>query len=529
MLPILTHRQMSDVDSATVERCGIPTIELMENAAKAVAQLVLEIRDLEDEGLVTIFCGRGNNGGDGFALARILSEEGVPVVVIGIETDKLMDGDARTNFERLKTLPDSNRPRLIEVGDSAVGPDSEIIEIIGRSSVVVDAMFGTGLSRPIEGLYAALISLINNRAEKAARPIPCISIDIPSGLFADSALSTDCHVKADYTATFTAPKLANVMAPAKSSNGNLLVVDIGTPPDLLAEYQTNEYVTDVSDAAEWMDATAYTSDSYKTRRGHVLCVTGSVGYEGAAVLSANSAMMSGAGIVTVFTPESARVAIASRVIPEVMVRGYSDEETRQGMISEMCAKADSILVGCGVGIDDARKEMVSWLVANAKSPLIIDADALSMLNETELSRTRSMDLILTPHEGEFRRLFGTEPGLGENRIANVRTIAVEHGVVIVLKGESVVIGFPDGRIVINPTGNSALGKAGNGDNLAGIIAGFAAQSAVRGTEISGAVIAAVYVAGLAGDIAKARIGERVMTASDVRDSLSDAFQQVEAG
>lgn len=529
MHPILTHRQMSEVDSATAERCGIPTIELMENAAKAVAQLALEIRDSEDGGPVTIFCGRGNNGGDGFALARILSGEGVPVVVIGIGTDRLMGGDAKTNFERLKTLPDSTRPRLIEVGDSAVGPDSEISEIIGRSSIVVDAIFGTGLSRPVEGLHAELISLINNRTKKAPRPIPCISIDIPSGLFADSALSTDCHVKADFTATFTAPKLANVMAPAKSSNGNLLIADIGTPPDLLTEYETNQYVADVTDAAEWMDATAYTSDSYKTRRGHVLCVTGSVGYEGAAVLSANSAMMSGAGIVTVFAPESARVAIASRVIPEVMVRGYSDEETHQEIISEMCAKADSILVGCGVGINDAKKEMLSGLVANAKCPVIIDADALSMLAKADLSRTRSMDLILTPHEGEFRRLFGIEPDRGENRIANVRTLAVEYGIVIVLKGESVVIGFPDGRIVLNPTGNSALGKAGNGDNLAGIIAGFAAQSSVRGTEISGAVIAAVYVAGLAGDIAKARIGERVMTASDVRDSMSDAFRQIETG
>jgi len=526
MLPVLTHRQMTEVDSATSDRFGIPSIQLMENAAGAVVEFISDcFEGVLNGAKAVVFCGHGNNGGDGAAVARLLVERGMSVTVIALDWRKVQKGDAKTNFDSVRTLASGGRLRLVEFGE--VADPEKVRDSIREADILIDGIFGTGLSRPISDSIAKIFSSINERDGLAGRSIPCIAIDIPSGLFADSASLTESHVSADYTVTFTAPKLANVMSPARRSNGNLLVSDIGSPHVLLEEQLPITFVSDSTDARGWLSATGFSADSYKKKRGNVLCFTGSVGYEGAAVLSANSAMMSGVGVVTLVTPEAARIPIASRVVPEVMVRGLVGEQSAIDALRESWAVADALLIGCGIGLGEANKETVSSLLKEVSCPVVIDADALSLLSPFEPVGVSKRKLILTPHEGEFRRLFGIDAGIGEERIANVRLLAAKHEVILVLKGESVLIGFPDGRVVINPTGNPALGKAGNGDNLAGVIAGFIAQSEVAGASIEDAVTAAVYIAGLAGDIACERHGERTMLASDVRDALSDAFRQVE--
>jgi hydroxyethylthiazole kinase-like uncharacterized protein yjeF len=526
MLPVLTHRQMTEVDSATSDRFGIPSIQLMENAAGSVVEFISDcFQGALDGAKAVVFCGHGNNGGDGAAVARMLVERGTSVTVIAIDWHKAQEGDAKTNFDSVRTLASGGRLRLVEFGE--VADLEKVRDSIREADILIDGIFGTGLSRPVSDSLATIFSSINDRDEITGKTISCVAIDIPSGLFADSASLTESHVSADYTVTFTAPKLANVMSPARRSNGNLLVSDIGSPHVLLKEQRPMTFVSDSTDARGWLSATHFSADSYKRRRGHVLCFTGSVGYEGAAVLSANSAMMSGVGLVTLVTPEPSRTPIASRVVPEVMVRGFDGTESSIETLHESLDIADALLIGCGIGVNQTNKDIVSGLLRGISCPVVIDADALSLLSPFELVGGSERKLILTPHEGEFRRLFGIDAGIGEERIANVRLLAAKHEIILVLKGESVLIGFPDGRVVINPTGNPALGKAGNGDNLAGVIAGFIAQSEVADASIEDAVTAAVYIAGLAGDIACERYGERTMLASDVRDALSDAFRQVE--
>jgi NAD(P)H-hydrate epimerase len=263
----------------------------MENAAGSVVEFISDcFQGALDGAKAVVFCGHGNNGGDGAAVARMLVERGTSVTVIAIDWHKAQEGDAKTNFDSVRTLASGGRLRLVEFGE--VADLEKVRDSIREADILIDGIFGTGLSRPVSDSLATIFSSINERDGLAGRSIPCIAIDIPSGLFADSASLTESHVSADYTVTFTAPKLANVMSPARRSNGSLLVSDIGSPHVLLKEQRPMTFVSDSTDARGWLSATHFSADSYKRRRGHVLCFTGSVGYEGAAVLSANSAMMS---------------------------------------------------------------------------------------------------------------------------------------------------------------------------------------------------------------------------------------------
>ena len=290
-------------------------------------------------------------------------------------------------------------------------------------------------------------------------------------------------------------------------------------------------------AVGWLIQTKFAVDSFKNKRGHVLVIAGSASYSGAAVLCGNAAMRSGVGLVTVATPLSSKDSVASRVLPEVMVRGVA--ETVSGSIAEtafeelgdLLEKADAVAIGSGVSQDESTKKFVEKVIENRRQPVIVDADALNLLSPFAANsppvNAGGSDAILTPHEGEFMRLLGTgDKDAIKDRVAAVRDFAVKNGVILVLKGERVLIGSPDGRVVVNPTGNSGLGKAGNGDTLAGILAGFVAQAVQFKIDIFETVVAAVYVAGMAGDIAEKKYGKRVMTASDVRECLTDTFTEL---
>ncbi len=532
MQKVLTAAEMREVDRLTTERYGIPSILLMENAAHAVARVITEKLGGSVKGKsILILCGKGNNGGDGFAVARVLWNAGAAITVCFIFPDDEISGDAKQNLSILRCLhrtqPSDSEPVicLAEVGthrsffdrmDPFFGPD-----------VVIDALFGTGLIRPLGEDLSILAKLYNSNFAYVDRPL-FLSIDIPSGLSSDGAETIGEHFRADITVGFTAPKIGNVLPPASRSNGELIITNIGSPKTLVDEQSSELFIAECKDVAEWVSKSNFTIDSYKNKRGHILLIAGSEGYSGAAALAGNAAMRSGVGLTTLACPASAKELIASRLLPDVILSSIESNE-----LPGHLARADAVAVGCGLDTTDPDvMKLVRDVVANRAMPVILDASALSVLSPMSANGLHAGEggpnIILTPHEGEFLRLLGTEDTVAlKDRVAAVREFSQKHNVILVLKGERVLIGEPGGKVVVNPTGNSGLGKAGNGDTLAGILAGFVAQAAKMDIDLFETVVAAVYVAGMAGDLAEKKYGKRVMTASDVRECLVDVFAEFE--
>ncbi|HTK38317.1 MAG TPA: NAD(P)H-hydrate dehydratase, partial [Pyrinomonadaceae bacterium] len=494
---------------------------------------------------VLVMCGGGNNGGDGAALARILWQQGADVEICLFGKVENTDGDARVNFEILQNIAEYEGFELTQA-DLAFEEIETLDEWLEYDSlnfhaddpdVIVDALFGTGLSRPLDEMYEQAAAYINAFCEGADEcGTLVVSLDVPSGLNADRADQIGTNVRAHLTISFTGPKLANVLPPASDFNGELHVANIGSPCELINNSASLAFVSQETDAAHWLKQTEFFPGSYKNKRGHALIIAGSENYTGAAVLCGNAAIRSGVGLVTMMVPASAQSAIASRVLPEVMVRGVSETQKRAisekafTEIEEFWETADVVAIGSGLShTDPSTKKFVSRIVKDRRTPVIIDADGLNLLSPFRIKGDDLLPLILTPHEGEFLRLLGAkDKNILDQRVSAVRDFAVRNDVILVLKGERVLIGAPDGRVVINPTGNSGLGKAGTGDTLTGIIAGFVGQAAQMHVDIFETVVAAVYIASLAGDIAAVKYGKRVLTASDVRDSLVDAFTLLES-
>lgn len=544
MQKVLTAAEMREVDRRTTEEYGIPSIILMENAAHAVARVITEKLGGSVKGKsILILCGKGNNGGDGAALARILWTQGAFVSVELHAELTESTGDAKINFDILESLRSRNHGRLDGMFFSHSSPliYKNWINTTGfelyKFDVLVDALFGTGISRPLDENYAYLTHFRSLKDYyKMGKPL-ILSVDLPSGLQSDLGSTDGPSVYADVTVTFTAPKPANILPEGSSLSGELIVADIGSPIQLVDSQPSQLFLANRSDAGKWLNESKIANSSYKNKRGHVLLIAGSDDYSGAAVLAGNAAMRSGVGLVTVVTPASSKDSAAARALPEVMVRGVA--ETDGGAIADgafeeiadLREKADAVAVGCGLSQNESTKTFVEKLIANRTQPTIVDADALNLLSPFAGGAAKGESdatLILTPHEGEFMRLLGTDDkDVIKDRVAAVRDFSQKHNVILVLKGERVLIGEPGGKVVVNPTGNSGLGKAGNGDTLTGVLAGFAAQAAAMEIDIFETVVAAVYIAGLAGDIAEKRYGKRVMTASDVRECLTEAFAQCE--
>jgi hydroxyethylthiazole kinase-like uncharacterized protein yjeF len=525
MQKVLTAAQMREVDRLTTERYGIPSIILMENAAHAVARVITEKLGGSVKGKsILILCGKGNNGGDGAAVGRILQLAGADVeIVLFADLDDTL-GDARINFSTAREV----------VGIFREVPNLGLWTSWFESStkdwdVVVDAIFGSGLSRPIDGWLETVFRTIQveNSTARQFDGRLVIAVDLPSGVIPDTATGGEV-LESDVTVTFTAPKHGNVLPDTYRLGGELVVSDIGTSYELIDEVDSQLFAATELDAALWLSRSDFTFDSYKNKRGHALVIAGSETYSGAAVLVGNSAIRSGVGLVTLACPAEAKEEIASRILPEVILATIGSPE-----FGELAPKANAIAVGPGLSATDPETEsLVRKIVTERTTPVIVDAGALWFLSPMQKpARSKGMPpLILTPHEGEFMRLLGTDDKEAiKDRVASVREFSQANNVILVLKGERVLIGHPDGRVVVNPTGNSGLGKAGNGDTLTGVLAGFCAQAAAMDIDIFETVVAAVYIAGLAGDIAERKYGKRVMTASDVRECLSEAFSTIEGG
>jgi NAD(P)H-hydrate epimerase len=537
---------MREIDRLTTERYGTPSIMLMQAAAAATARAVAESLDDNIAGKgVLVLCGRGNNGGDGAAMARLLAQAGASVSVVLFGNIDDTKGDARTNFEELRRIAtDAGMVKgAVQLIECASDDDCRtfVNEKLGEQpEVIVDALFGTGLTRPLAGSHAEVVKSVNALRKSAGDHPQIVSIDVPSGLNSDSAEPIGVAIRADFTVTMTAPKVANVLPPASDYNGRLMVAAIGSPAELIAEAETNLFLIEGSDARSWLIETRYQPDSHKNNHGHALVVAGSRGFTGAAVLCANAAMRSGAGLVTVATPASSQPLVANQVMPEVMTAALA--ETDRGAVSDealdffskFSERADVIAIGPGLSSEDERtRKYVRRTVENRRTPIVIDADGLNCLSPwpSELRESAELPIVLTPHPGEMLRLMGASEKLAlHDRVAVARKFAEDHQVILLLKGGRSLIAAPDGRVFVNSTGNAGLATAGAGDTLTGVVTGFLAQALAYKSDadtprisVLDTVIAALYVSGLAGDFAAREIGMRCLVASDIREHLGTAI------
>jgi hydroxyethylthiazole kinase-like uncharacterized protein yjeF len=513
---ILNSAQMRDADRRTIEDIGIASLVLMENAGRqAVAAMEAMYSDLADRH-VGVLCGRGNNGGDGFVVARTLAQRGVAVSVFLVGRVADVRGDARTNLEILGRLGLT----VVEIADSQAW-ELHFAELTD-CTLVVDAIFGTGLNAPISGLIESIVADVN------ASGIPVVAIDLPSGLSADSHEPIGPSIEAGLTVTLAAPKLPLVLPPGEARAGDIVIADIGIPSEVI-DAVDGPRVELLTRASTRELVTPRAADSHKGDYGRVLIVAGSRGKTGAAHLSAVGALRSGAGLVTVATPGSCLGVIAS-LGSEYMTEPL--DEAINGLdpdgVDRLLELArDVVAVGPGLGQAEATRQFVRQLVDRATTPLVVDADGLNAFADEpdRLAGREGRDVIITPHPGEMARLVGMSTDeVQASRVEIARNFAVAHRVYVVLKGHRTLIATPDERVFINPTGNPGMATGGTGDVLTGMIAAWLAQL----LDAEAACKLAVYLHGMAGDLAEADEGEVSMTASDLAGHIGDAILELTA-
>jgi len=532
-MKILTAQQMREIDRLTVERCGVPYPTLMETAGSRVVEAIIEYGEPITKSVFSVFCGKGNNGGDGAVAARVLWMRGAPLVCVYIfgriaETK----GEARTNFEIVSRIYEEERKRAkyfprLSIQEITEEDDANIYD---GADVVIDALFGTGLTRPAEGLYAKAIESINGYGDAAT----IVSVDIPSGLPSDTGQPIGPHVQADLTVSLSAPKIGNVLAPAADANGKLIIASIGSPAWLIEEQSgSNLHLVEEGQVADWLQASRRRMDAHKGSVGDVLLIAGSRGKTGAAALSSETILRAGAGLVTVATARSAQSLLVTQARTEVMTEAL--DETPDGAISQsaldralqLAQKRTVIAIGPGLSSsDESTRAFAREMVEKRTAPMVIDADGLNALAPwpDDLKGSDEAPIIVTPHPGEMARLTGkTNAEIAADRINVAQEFATKRHIITVLKGSRTIIASPGGEVYINPTGNAGMATAGSGDALTGLVAGLLAQ---RPSEPLEAAIVAVYLHGLAGDLAANRLGMRPLIASDIIANLSEAILQV---
>jgi hydroxyethylthiazole kinase-like uncharacterized protein yjeF len=523
-MKILSAAQMREVDRLTTERYGLPGLLLMENAAAQTIAAVEKKYGSVKNKCALIICGKGNNGGDGAAIARQLYAKGCLTRTLLLGKVEDTKGDARTNFDILQAMnSDVGLCEFIEIENHKQFLQKASFD---EYDLYFDAIFGTGLTRKATELFEQAIDFLNM----------CnlvIAVDVPSGLSSDAAEPIGKHVRADLTVTFTAPKIANIFAPAAADNGELVIASIGSPDDLIDSSGSRLNLVERSMIENWLLASQRTALAHKGDAGKVLIIAGSRGKTGAAALSGEAAMRAGAGLVTIATAQTAQSAVAAQVIAECMSESLA--ETEAGAVAfealeqalALAKERDVVAIGPGLGsAEESTREFVRQMILQRQSPMVIDADGLNALvGWTEnLQGSAEFPLILTPHTGEMARLVGKSANeVAQDRIAIAGDFAAKHQVILVLKGNCTLIATPGGEIYVNPTGNAGMATGGSGDVLTGIIAGLLAQ---KNDDAPGATIAAVYLHGLAGDIAASRFGMRAMIASDISKHLGEAFLQI---
>jgi ADP-dependent NAD(P)H-hydrate dehydratase / NAD(P)H-hydrate epimerase len=526
-MKILSAMQMAEVDRLTTERYRIPSILLMENAGRSVADQIEKTVPGLNQKNVTVVCGRGNNGGDGFVVARYLALRGAnPCILLFSEPEKLK-GDALTNWEIVKAmgLPSrilSTPPEVKSFLKKTAAPD-----------VIVDALFGTGLSKPIGPDFRAIVEWINKSGSFV------VAVDIPSGLMADSPEVLGPVVKAQLTVTFSALKVAHISPPASDLAGQVVLVPIGSPAEL---FENPEYRLNLIDPAQVRNALPRRArDSHKGSFGHVYVVAGSRGKSGAALMTGLAALRSGAGLVTLWLPRSLQKSVVGK-FPELMTEalpetedGTSDRSGGEKLIT-LLAEMDVLVLGPGITTHPSTRKLVWELVRRSPVPVILDADGINAFvpPAEPLKNDVGQPVIITPHPGEMARLIGKKiSDIQRNRLETAREYAATRRCYVVLKGFQTVIATPEGELSINNTGNPGMATGGTGDILAGLmgrfVAGWKCQSARDShAKLSDFICAAVYLHGLAGDLAAEKEGMESLIATDLLDYLPGAFKRVSA-
>jgi len=501
MQKIFSSDQVRKADAYTIQNEPISSTDLMERAAAACVEWMNTFQNLANKH-VHIFCGPGNNGGDGLAIARMLIEKEVQVSVFIPNEPVKKSQDFSNNLQRLR----------------ACGAETQSFETFDLSqltenSILIDSLFGSGLSKPLEGIYKELVTLINDSK--------CItvSIDIPSGLFVDKPVDPvkDSIIKADYTLSFQFPKLSFLFPENEYITGNWQILPIGLHPDFIDSEPCRNYLVEFADVKGILKPRS--RFSHKGTYGHALLIGGSKGKIGAAVLMGKSCLRSGAGLVTVHLPNCGYQVIQTAA-PEVMVSIDPDEN--ECTILPHPDSFSTIAAGPGLGTGKYSATMLKHLIQEARVPLLLDADALNILSDNPTWRAfLPKGTVLTPHPGEFARLAGKTSN-SFDRLEILRAFCIKYSLNIVLKGAYTVVCSPLGNCYFNPTGNPGMATGGSGDVLTGLIAGLLAQ----GYNATEACISGVYLHGLAGDLALEETGYEALVASDIIKNLGNAFLEL---
>ncbi|MEW5806713.1 MAG: NAD(P)H-hydrate dehydratase [Acidobacteriota bacterium] len=514
-MKILTSEQMKNIDRRTIQDFAIPGVVLMENAGiKAVQFLIESIKDIHSREIL-ILCGSGNNGGDGFVVARHLFNLGLLPHVVLIGDSKKIKGDALTNFRILMKMG-------IEVQEIKTEKAWEKFKAgLPCFNLIIDALLGTGLEGPPRGLHRKVIADINGAEADV------VAIDIPSGLSGSTCKVEGEAVRADCTVTFCCPKIPHIFPPAEHYVGQLEVADISIPEEAIRKEKVWLNLIE-EDFVKSLIPTRK-RDSHKGDFGHILAVCGSRGKSGAAALLAKSALKTGAGLVTIATAATAQKILApqsSEMMTEPLPETESGSLSKKALqtLKELCKGKDLLAIGPGLTTNLETSSIVRTILKETKTPALVDADGINAFEgfSNDLFG-KHRDLIITPHPGEMGRIIGQPSRFVQgNRIEVCRNFAITHHCYVVLKGYKTLISDPGGNIFVNPTGNPGLGTAGAGDVLTGMIAGFLVQS----IGILNALILAVYLHGMAADLAAADLGEIPLMAGDVIDYIPDALMEL---
>ena len=511
---VVTAKEMQAIDQSAIREFGIPGLVLMENAGLAAASMIHEnVPDLLEKKVV-IACGKGNNGGDGFVIARHLSIDGVNVEILLLGKRVQLKSDARVNAD----IAFKMGIPIHEVTEKNLPTHNHLFR---HCHIIVDALFGTGLSKPAGGLYEKVINKINASKKYV------YAVDIPSGIDSDSGQLIGPHIKADITAALALLKRSHLLFPAAESMGEVQILDISIPPQAINTQDIPVAWLEMEDIQMLLPKRP--TNTHKGDYGHALVIAGSKGKGGAAGLTALAALRAGAGLVTLAVPESCYQALEFNPL-ETMTAPLP--ETKSGCISNMALDIilknlegkTALAIGPGISTEKETVQLLETLLPLVECPLIIDADGINALGKSgKLLGQIQAETVLTPHPKEMSRLSGWKvQDILNHRIERASRFAQDNGVTLLLKGARTLVAFNDGTVLINPTGNPGMATAGSGDVLTGLIAGLAAQ----GLSVPSATSAGAFIHGMAGDLYAADEHEIPLIASDLMNNIPKAIKRI---
>ena len=510
---LVNAEQMRRLDALTIEE-GTPGIELMNRAGSGATDVLLDHFDEQHLLRVLVCAGKGNNGGDGFVIARLLEAKGINVQTLLFAAETDVGGDAQQALSAFTKAGGG-------FSEIRSADDIDTLSLqLDSATLVVDALFGTGLNSPLRGVHDRAIALIQESG------LPVFAVDTPSGLDCDSGRVLGRTLPATVTATFAFPKLGQVIYPGVEYVGKLVVVDIGISAKAVEEVSPRRSLSLAEDLSELFPPRS--PQSHKGSCGHVAIIAGSIGHTGAALLAARASLRSGAGLTTLAGPRSLNT-IFSASFPEVMTFPVDDSEGlidfRPSQLEQLLDAKNAVVIGPGLGLHSAAAEVLEYVIGHSSAPIVLDADALTLVSQNpSLLEKAKVPLVLTPHPGEMSRLSSCDVATVESdRVRMSATFAREKGCTLLLKGARSVVAASDGRVAINPTGNPGMASGGMGDALAGMIGAFLAQGL---TGYDAARLAA-YLHGDAGDRCAIEIGNRGLLASDLIDRIPQAIDDLD--